>query len=95
MIKRVIGITFTVAVFIVVLVAAINFGNYRSFVFDREAEPQERVDSIESEAVRDSVAVKKAKPKKQLTPEQIEARKRAIAKKKAERAAKEQNNTAE
>ena len=89
MIKRVIGITFTVAVFVVVLVAALNFGNYRSFVFDSEAEPQEHVDSIVPEAISDSIAVKKAKPKKQLTPEQIEARKRAIAKKKAERAAAE------
>ena len=85
MIKRVIGVVFTIAVFVVVLVAAINFGNYRSFVFDREAEPRKSVERVEVKEAVDSAAVKKAKPKKQLTPEQIEARKRAIAKKKAER----------
>ena len=90
MIKRVIGVIFTIAVFVVVLVAAINFGNYRSFVFDRKAEPRKSVERVEvKEPKGDSSAVKKAKPKKPLTPEQIEARKRAIAKKKAERAAAE------
>ena len=89
MIKRVIGVVFTILVFVVVLVAAINFGEYRSLIFDREAEPRRSVERVErKEPQVDSTTLKK-KPKKQLTPEQIEARKRAIAKKKAERAAAE------
>ena len=90
MIKRVIGIVFTVVVFVVVIAAAINWGEYRSMVFNREAEPRQSVERVEAEKPAvDSSAVKKSKPKKQLTPEQIEARKRALAKKKAERAAME------
>ena len=90
MIKRVIGVMFTIAVFVVILFAAINFGEYRSLLFNRGAEPHQSVERVEAERPAvDSSAVKKSKPKKQLTPEQIEARKRAIAKKKAERAAME------
>ncbi len=90
MIKRVIGIVFTIAVFVVVVAAAINFGEYRSMVFNRGAEPRQSVERVEAEKPAvDSSAVKKSKPKKQLTPEQIEARKRALAKKRAERAAME------
>lgn len=90
MIKRVIGIVFTILVFVVVIAAAINFGEYRSMVFNRGAEPRQSVERVEAEKPAvDSSAVKKSKPKKQLTPEQIEARKRALAKKKAERAAME------
>ena len=90
MIKRVIGVIFTIAVFVVILIAAINFGEYRSMVFNRGAEPRQSVERVEAEKPAvDSSAVKKSKPKKQLTPEQIEARKRALAKKKAERAAME------
>lgn len=90
MIKRVIGIVFTILVFVVVIAAAINFGEYRSMVFNRGAEPRRSVECVEAEKPAvDSSAVKKSKPKKQLTPEQIEARKRALAKKKAERAAME------
>ena len=90
MIKRVIGVVFTIAVFVVILIAAINFGEYRSMVFNRGAEPRQSVERVEAEKPAvDSSAVKKSKPKKQLTPEQIEARKRALAKKRAERAAME------
>ena len=90
MIKRVIGIVFTILVFVVVIAAAINFGEYRSMVFNRGAEPRQSVERVEAEKPAvDSSAVNKSKPKKQLTPEQIEARKRALAKKKAERAAME------
>ena len=90
MIKRVIGIIFTILVFVVVIAAAINFGEYRSMVFNRGAEPRQSVERVEAEKPAvDSSAVKKSKPKKQLTPEQIEARKRALAKKRAERAAME------
>lgn len=90
MIKRVIGIVFTILVFVVVIAAAINFGEYRSMVFNRGAEPRQSVERVEAEKPAvDSSAVKKSKPKKQLTPEQIEARKRALAKKRAERAAME------
>lgn len=90
MIKRVIGIVFTILVFVVVIAAAINFGEYRSIVFNRGAEPRQSVERVEAEKPAvDSSAVKKSKPKKQLTPEQIEARKRALAKKRAERAAME------
>lgn len=90
MIKRVIGIVFTILVFVVVIAAAINWGEYRSMVFNRGAEPRQSVERVEAEKPAvDSSAVKKSKPKKQLTPEQIEARKRALAKKKAERAAME------
>lgn len=96
MIKRVIGIVFTILVFVVVIAAAINFGEYRSMVFNRGAEPRQRVERVETvdsvdsvDSVNDSIAIKRAKPKKKLTPEQIEARKRALAKKKAERAAME------
>ena len=88
MIKRVIGVVFTIVVFVVVIAAAINFGEYRSMVFNRGAEPRQSVERVEAEKPAvDSSAVKKSKPKKQLTPEQIEARKRALAKKRAERAA--------
>lgn len=90
MIKRVIGIVFTILVFVVVIAAAINFGEYRSMVFNRGAEPRQSVERVEAEKPAvDSSAVKKSKPKKQLTPEQIEARKRALAKRRAERAAME------
>lgn len=90
MIKRVIGVVFTIAVFVVVIAAAINWGEYRSMVFNRGAEPRQSVERVEAEKPAvDSSAVKKSKPKKQLTPEQIEARKRALAKKRAERAAME------
>ena len=90
MIKRVIGIVFTVVVFVVVIAAAINWGEYRSFLLDSKPEPCRSVERVEAEKPAvDSSAVKKSKPKKQLTPEQIEARKRALAKKKAERAAME------
>ena len=90
MIKRVIGIVFTIVVFVVVIAAAINWGEYRSMVFNRGAEPRQSVERVEAEKPAvDSSAVKKSKPKKQLTPEQIEARKRALAKRKAERAAME------
>ena len=90
MIKRVIGVVFTIVVFVVVIAAAINWGEYRSMVFNRGAEPRQSVERVEAEKPAvDSSAVKKSKPKKQLTPEQIEARKRALAKKKAERAAME------
>lgn len=90
MIKRVIGIVFTILVFVVVIAATINWGEYRSMVFNRGAEPRQSVERVEAEKPAvDSSAVKKSKPKKQLTPEQIEARKRALAKKKAERAAME------
>lgn len=90
MIKRVIGVVFTIVVFVVVIAAAINFGEYRSMVFNRGAEPRQSVERVEAEKPAvDSSAVKKSKPKKQLTPEQIEARKRALAKKRAERAAME------
>lgn len=90
MIKRVIGIVFTILVFVVVIAAAINFGEYRSMVFNRGAEPRQSVERVEAEKPAvDSSAVNKSKPKKQLTPEQIEARKRALAKKRAERAAME------
>lgn len=88
MIKRVIGVVFTILVFVVVIAAAINWGEYRSFLLDSKPEPRmsvERVERVEAEEpVSDSIAIKRAKPKKKLTPEQIEARKRAIAKKKAE-----------
>ena len=90
MIKRVIGIVFTILVFVVVIAAAINFGEYRSMVFNRGAEPCQSVERVDAEKPAvDSSAVKKSKPKKQLPPEQIEARKRALAKKRAERAAME------
>ena len=93
MIKRVIGVVFTILVFVVVIAAAINWGEYRSFLLDSKPEPRmsvERVERVEAaKPVSDSIATKTAKPKKKLTPEQIEARKRAIAKKKAERAAME------
>lgn len=90
MIKRVIGIVFTILVFVVVIAAAINFGEYRSMVFNRGAEPRQSVERVEAvDSVSDSIATKTAKSKKKLTPEQIEARKRALAKKRAERAAME------
>jgi hypothetical protein len=51
MIKRVIGVTFTVVVFVVVIAATINWGGYRSMLFGHATEPEsmevvERVDSI-------------------------------------------------
>ena len=85
MIKRVIGVVFTILVFVVVIAAAINWGEYRSFLLDSKPEPRMSVERVEAEEpMSDSIAIKKANPKKKLTPEQIEARKRAIAKKKAE-----------
>ena len=70
MIKRVIGVIFTIAVFVVILIAAINVGEYRSMVFNRGAEPRQSVERVEAERPAvDSSAVKKSKPKKQLTPE--------------------------
>ena len=96
MIKRVIGVVFTILVFVVVIAAAINWGEYRSFLLDSKPEPRMSVERVEAEEpMSDSIAIKKANPKKKLTPEQIEARKRAIAKKKAERAAALQSEKGE
>ena len=96
MIKRVIGVVFTILVFVVVIAAAINWGEYRSFLLDSKPEPRMSVERVEAaKPVSDSIATKKANPKKKLTPEQIEARKRAIAKKKAERAAALQSEKGE
>ena len=101
MIKRIIGVVFTIAVFAVVIAAAINFGQYRSMVFNfrHQSEPEEVVRVEEPEQIEaDSTAMKKAKKKQKLTPEQIEARKKAMAKKKAEaakRRAAETEQTAE
>ena len=96
MIKRVIGVVFTILVFVVVIAAAINWGEYRSFLLDSKPEPRMSVERVEAEEpMSDSIATKKANPKKKLTPEQIEARKRAIAKKKAERAAALQSEKGE
>ena len=61
MIKRVVGIVFTIAVFAVVLVAALNFGNYRSFVFDHEEEPRDGVEAEVPET--DSLVVEKIEKK--------------------------------
>ena len=96
MIKRVIGVVFTILVFVVVIAAAINWGEYRSFLLDSKPEPRMSVERVEAEEpMSDSIATKTANPKKKLTPEQIEARKRAIAKKKAERAAALQSEKGE
>ena len=64
MIKRVIGIVFTIVVFVVVIAAAINWGEYRSMVFNRGAEPRQSVERVEAEKPAvDSSAVKKSKPR--------------------------------
>lgn len=101
MIKRIVGVLFTIAVFGVIIVAAINFGSYRSLVFNLDNQPASnkvRVEEPKPEQT-DTVKVKsnkkKSATKKKLTPEQIEARKRAKAAKMKAEAEKKSSESVE
>ena len=67
MIKRIIGVTFTLLVMVVILFAALEWGNYRSLLFNFGSAPVEEVQpeqpEVEHRVVEqtDSLKVKKTK----------------------------------
>ena len=67
MIKRIIGVTFTLLVMVVILFAALEWGNYRSLIFNFGSAPVEEVQpeqpEVEHRVVEqtDSLKVKKTK----------------------------------
>lgn len=67
MIKRIIGVTFTLLVMVVILFAALEWGNYRSLIFNFGSAPVEEVKpeqpEVEHRVVEqtDSLKVKKTK----------------------------------
>ena len=67
MIKRIIGVTFTLLVMVVILFAAFEWGNYRSLIFNFGSAPVEEVQpeqpEVEHRVVEqtDSLKVKKTK----------------------------------
>jgi FtsZ-interacting cell division protein ZipA len=93
MIKRVIGVLFTLVVLVVILFAALEWGNYRSLAFNFGNDPVERVsktgDSVEQEAVQeaDSLDVNGAERKVAKRPKNAKkgAAKKSAAKKSAAR----------
>ncbi|MBO7265107.1 MAG: hypothetical protein J6U91_02625 [Alistipes sp.] len=97
MIKRVIGVLFTLVVLAVILFAALEWGNYRSLAFNFGNDPVERVsnthDSVEQEAVQeaDSLDVNGAERKVAKRPKSAKkgaAKKSAARKPAAERPVK-------
>jgi FtsZ-interacting cell division protein ZipA len=97
MIKRVIGVLFTLVVLVVILFAALEWGNYRSLAFNFGNDPVERVsktgDSVEQEAVQeaDSLDVNGAERKVAKRPKSAKkgaAKKSAARKPAAERPVK-------
>jgi hypothetical protein len=98
MIKRIVGVLFTIAVFGVIIMAAINFGGYRSLAFNFEAKPKQVSERIEEpkQVTADSTKKKSStKKKKKLTPEQIEKRKAARAAKAAKAKAAAEKKSSE
>ena len=101
MIKRIVGVLFTIAVFGVIIVAAINFGSYRSLVFNLDNQPASKKVMVEepkpeqTDTVKVKSNKKKSTTKKKLTPEQIEARKRARAAKAAKMKAEAEKKSSE
>ena len=102
MIKRIVGVLFTIAVFGVIVMAAINFGGYRSLAFNFEAKPKQVSERIEEpkQVTADSTKKKSSKKsgtkkKKKLTPEQIEKRKAARAAKAAKAKAAAEKKSSE
>ncbi len=82
MIKRVIGVVFAILVFVVILLAATNWGSYRSLLFNFGAQPEqvfvepdfevehravEQADSVVQKAKK---SVKKSTKKKRPQPSQ-------------------------
>ena len=67
MIKRIIGVTFTLLVMVVILFAALEWGNYRSLIFNFGSAPVEEVQPEQPEVEHrvmeqtDSLKVKKTK----------------------------------
>ena len=76
MIKRVIGVVFTILVFVVILLAATNWGSYRSMLFNFGSQPEqvfvEPDFEVEHRAVEqaDSVVKKAKKSVKKSTKKQ-------------------------
>ena len=65
MIKRLIGVIFTLVVVVVVVCAAVNFGQYRSLVFTQQVGTEKRDIAIsQHQTISDSTHVKKRKVKK-------------------------------
>jgi len=65
MIKRLIGVIFTLVVVVVVVCAALNFGQYRSLVFTQQVGNEKREINIsQHQTISDSTHVKKRKVKK-------------------------------
>lgn len=65
MIKRLIGVIFTIVVVVVVVCAALNFGQYRSLVFTQQVCNEKReINLSQYQTISDSTHVKKRKVKK-------------------------------
>lgn len=81
MIKRIIGVTFTLLVMVVILFAALEWGNYRSLLFNFGSAPVEEFQpeqpEVEHRVVEqtDSLKVKKAKKvKKKSTKKKAQSK---------------------
>lgn len=88
MIKRIIGVTFTLLVMVVILFAALEWGNYRSLLFNFGSAPVEEVQpeqpEVEHRVVEqtDSLKVKKTKKvKKKSTKKKAQSKEAQTTKK--------------
>lgn len=88
MIKRIIGVTFTLLVMVVILFAALEWGNYRSLLFNFGSAPVEEVQpeqpEVEHRVVEqtDSLKVKKTKKvKKKSSKKKAQSKETQTAKK--------------
>lgn len=99
MIKRIIGVTFTLLVMVVILFAALEWGNYRSLIFNFGSAPVEEVQpeqpEVEHRVVEqnDSLKVKKTKKvKKKSTKKKAQSKETQTTKKSSAKRSKAQQS---
>ena len=92
MIKRIIGVTFTLLVMVVILFAALEWGNYRSLIFNFGSAPVEEVhpeqpevehrvvEQTDSLKVKKTKKVKKKSSKKKAQSKETQTTKKSSAK---------------
>ena len=95
MIKRIIGVTFTLLVMVVILFAALEWGNYRSLLFNFGSAPVEEVqpeqpevehrvvEQTDSLKVKKTKKVKKKSSKKKAQSKETQTTKKSSAKRSA------------
>ncbi len=95
MIKRIIGVTFTLLVMVVILFAALEWGNYRSLLFNFGSAPVEEVqpeqpevehrvvEQTDSLKVKKTKKVKKKSSKKKAQSKEAQTTKKSSAKRSA------------